>query len=44
MDFDGQPACRAVGYMGNKAVHTPNLDKLTAKSQIFTTAHCQSPI
>ena len=34
----------AVGYMGNKAVHTPNLDTLAAKSQIFTNAHCQSTI
>ena len=40
---DSQHA-EAVGYMGNKAVHTPNLDKLAAKSQIFTNAHCQSPI
>ena len=32
---DSQHA-EAVGYMGNKAVHTPNLDKLAAKSQIFT--------
>ena len=37
---DSQHA-EAVGYMGNKAVHTPNLDKLAAKSQIFTNAHCQ---
>ena len=27
---DSQHA-EAVGYMGNKAVHTPNLDKLAAK-------------
>ena len=38
------PLAEAVGYMGIKAVHTPNLDKLAAKSQIFTNAHCQSPI
>jgi len=25
----------AVGYMGNKAVHTPNFDMLAVKSQIF---------
>ena len=34
----------AVGYMGNNAVHTPNLDKLAAKSKIFSNAYCQSPI
>ena len=32
---DSQHA-EAVGYMGIIAVHTPNLDKLAAKSQIFT--------
>lgn len=40
---DSQHA-EAVGYMGNKAVHTPNLDKLAENSKIFTNAHCQSPI
>ena len=34
----------AAGYMGNKAVHTPNLDTLAARSNIFTNACCQSPI
>ena len=34
----------AAGYMGNKAVRTPNLDRLAARSKIFTSAYCQSPI
>ena len=34
----------ATGYMGNKAVRTPNLDRLAARSRIFTSAYCQSPI
>ena len=40
---DSQHA-EAAGYAGNKAVHTPNLDTLAAKSKIFNNAHCQSPI
>ncbi len=40
---DSQHA-EAVGYMGNNAVHTPNLNKLAARSKIFTNAYCQSPI
>ena len=34
----------AAGYMNNKAVQTPNLDKLAEKSKTFTNAYCQAPI
>ena len=40
---DSQHA-EAVGYMGNKAVHTPNLDKLAAQSLRFPNAYLPSSV
>ena len=35
---------QAVGYAGNPAVKTPNIDRLAASGRIFTDAYCQQPL
>ena len=33
-----------IGYSGNAAVHTPNLDRLCREGTVCTHAYCQSPV
>ena len=35
---------RAMGCMGHKAAHTPNLDRLAAQGALFTDAYTNNPI
>ena len=34
----------AVGYAGNTAVHTPNIDRLATRGAVFEQAYCASPV
>jgi len=39
-----QQRWNTIHALGNKYVHTPNLDKLVAEGVSFTNAHCQSTV
>ncbi len=42
--FADQLRASAVGYMGNRGVHTPVLDRLAAKGVVFSSAVCGCPV